>query len=80
MSQQCKDAINGPQRTMLGQAQYKRFLHDVESSNARWKVVMNETPIQQFYGLPYDRWEGYAYERVKLLQALEAATSSTWCS
>jgi phosphodiesterase/alkaline phosphatase D-like protein len=73
VSQQCKDAINSPQRTMLGQAQYKRFLHDVESSNARWKVVMNETPIQQFYGLPYDRWEGYAYERVKLLQALEAA-------
>jgi phosphodiesterase/alkaline phosphatase D-like protein len=34
---------------------------------------MNEDPIQQFYGLPYDRWEGYAYERVKMLKALEKA-------
>ena len=73
VAQKCKDAINSPKRTMLGQAQYQRFLHDVETSNARWKVVMNETPIQQFYGLPYDRWEGYAYERVKLLNALQSA-------
>src|SRR3954453_19689298 len=29
VSQQCKDAIDNPKRTMLGQAQYKRFLHDV---------------------------------------------------
>jgi alkaline phosphatase D len=73
VSQECKDAINDPKRTMLGQAQYQRFLHDVESSDARWKVVMNETPIQQFYGLPYDRWEGYAHERVQLLNALQNA-------
>jgi hypothetical protein len=32
---------------------------------------MNETPIQQFYGLPYDRWEGYAFERIQLLNDLE---------
>jgi phosphodiesterase/alkaline phosphatase D-like protein len=73
VSQQCKNAINDPQRTMLGKAQLQRFLDDVESSDAQWKVVMNETPIQQFYGLPYDRWEGYAYERVQLLKALEDA-------
>ena len=28
-----------------------------------WKVIMNEVPIQQFYALPYDRWEGYEAER-----------------
>ena len=28
---------------------------------------MNEVPIQQFYALPYDRWEGYEAERRKLL-------------
>jgi alkaline phosphatase D len=71
VSQRCKNAINDPNRTMLGEPQLKRFLRDVKSSDARWKVVMNETPIQQFYGLPYDRWEGYAYERVQLLKALE---------
>ena len=32
---------------------------------------MNETPIQQFYALPYDRWEGYAVERVRLLRQLQ---------
>jgi alkaline phosphatase D len=73
VAQECKDAINDPQRTMLGKSQFQRFLDDVENSDARWKVVMNETPIQQFYGLPYDRWEGYAYERVQLLKALEDA-------
>jgi phosphodiesterase/alkaline phosphatase D-like protein len=71
VSQACKNAINDPQRTLLGGRQLRRFLKDVESSKARWKLIMNETPIQQFYGLPYDRWEGYAYERVKLLQELQ---------
>jgi alkaline phosphatase D len=71
VSQQCKDAINDPNRTMLGQAQLNRFLADVEASTARFKIILNETPIQQFYGLPYDRWEGYAHERVEMLRQLE---------
>jgi phosphodiesterase/alkaline phosphatase D-like protein len=71
VSQACKNAINDPKRTLLGARQLRRFLDDVESSDARWKVIMNETPVQQFYGLPYDRWEGYAYERVMLLQELQ---------
>jgi alkaline phosphatase D len=73
VSQACKDRINSPNRTFLGPAQENRFIETVASSNARWKVVMNETPIQQFYALPYDRWEGYAVERVKLLKALQHA-------
>jgi phosphodiesterase/alkaline phosphatase D-like protein len=73
VSQQCKNKINSPSRTFLGSRQLHRFLRDVKSSKAKWKVVMNEDPIQQFYGLPYDRWEGYAYERVKMLKALEKA-------
>jgi len=31
---------------------------------------MNEVPIQQYYALPYDRWEGYAAERANLLHFL----------
>jgi phosphodiesterase/alkaline phosphatase D-like protein len=73
VSPQCLAAINSPQRTMLGHRQLHAFLNAVSSSTARWKVVMNEVPIQQFYALPYDRWEGYAFERIKLLNALEAA-------
>jgi alkaline phosphatase D len=71
VSQQCKNAINNPKRTLLGRRQLNRFITDVDRSKARWKLIMNETPIQQFYGLPYDRWEGYAHERVELLQRLE---------
>ena len=67
VSQACKDAINSLNHTFLGGAQLNRFLDAVKSSTANWKVVMNETPIQQFYALPYDRWEGYATERVRLL-------------
>jgi alkaline phosphatase D len=73
VSASCLNAINDPDRTMLGTHQYNAFLHDVTSSDATWKVVMTEDPIQQFYALPYDRWEGYAYERMKLLSALETA-------
>ena len=73
VSPACLGAINSPQRTMLGQRQLQTFLHAVSSSTATWKVVMNEVPIQQFYALPYDRWEGYAFERVELLNALAAA-------
>ncbi len=62
-----------PAEASSADAQLNRFVNDVKSSNARWKVVMNETPIQQFYALPYDRWEGYATERVRLLRALQTA-------
>jgi alkaline phosphatase D len=72
VSQACKNAINDPNRTLLGNQQFNEFVKSVDESTARWKIVMNETPIQQFYGLPYDRWEGYAFERVKLLNELES--------
>jgi alkaline phosphatase D len=71
VSQACKNRINNPNRTFLGQAQLLRFLYAVTHSTAKWKVVMNETPMQQFYALPYDRWEGYAYERLQLLNTLQ---------
>ena len=71
VSQACKDRINSSNRTYLGKPQLNRFLTAVENSTATWKVVMNELPIQQYYALPYDRWEGYAFERLQLLNALQ---------
>ena len=71
VSQACLDAINDPNRTMLGDRQVKEFLHDVTHSSARFKVVMNEVPIQQFYALPYDRWEGYEADRQRVLSGLQ---------
>jgi len=64
------ETINDPNRTMLGQHQREVFEQAVEKSTATFKVVMNEVPIQQFYALPYDRWEGYAAERTQLLNFL----------
>jgi alkaline phosphatase D len=71
VSPACLAAINDPNRTMLGSAQEAQFLHDIQTSNARFKVIVNEVPIQQFYALPYDRWEGYEADRQRILQGLQ---------
>jgi alkaline phosphatase D len=71
VSQACKDKINDPTRTMLGRKQFARFISDIKSSTATFKVILNEVPIQQFYALPYDRWEGYEAARQRLLHALQ---------
>jgi alkaline phosphatase D len=68
----CRAAIDDPSRTMLGRRQFDAFAKAIKASKATWKVVVNEVPIQQFYALPYDRWEGYAAERERLLRFLQA--------
>jgi len=67
----CLASINNKRRTMLGKVQLARFLKDLRASRATFKIVMSEVPMQQFYALPYDRWEGYAAERTKVLRALD---------
>jgi phosphodiesterase/alkaline phosphatase D-like protein len=57
---------------MLGARQYAAFTRAIRASTATWKVVVNEVPIQQYYALPYDRWEGYEAERTRLLEFLQA--------
>ena len=73
VSQKCKNAINSSKRTMLGKTQFDRFTSEVKNSTATFKVILNEVPIQQFYALPYDRWEGYEHERQALLHKLQNA-------
>ena len=68
----CLAVLNDPERTMLGAAQFAAFTKAVRASTAIWKVIVNEVPIQQYYALPYDRWEGYAAERERLLRFLQA--------
>ena len=68
--QACLEKINDPARTLLGARQLARFLRDVRRSTATFKVIVNETPMMQLYALPYDRWDGYAAERQKVVQAL----------
>jgi len=67
----CLAAIDDPARTMLGARQYAVFTSAIEASSATWKIIVNEVPIQQYYALPYDRWEGYAAERDRLLRFLQ---------
>jgi phosphodiesterase/alkaline phosphatase D-like protein len=71
VSQACLDTIRSPDRTFLGQRQLTRFLRDIKRSTARFKVIMNEMPIQQYYVLPYDRWEGFEAERQQILRELQ---------
>jgi phosphodiesterase/alkaline phosphatase D-like protein len=66
----CLDRIRDPARTMLGMRQYARFTAAVRASTATFKVILNEVPLQQFYALPYDRWEGYEAERLRLVEFL----------
>jgi alkaline phosphatase D len=70
--QACMEKIGDPARTLLGARQLARFLRDVRRSTATFKVIVNETPMMQLYALPYDRWEGYAAERQKVVEALRA--------
>jgi phosphodiesterase/alkaline phosphatase D-like protein len=75
VSQACLDRINSPDRTFLGKRQLNRFLSDVKRSTARFKVIMNEMPIQQYYILPYDRWEGFEAERKQILRSLQSVNN-----
>jgi alkaline phosphatase D len=67
----CLATLNDPARTMLGAVQLTRFEQAIKTSKATWKVIVNEVPIQQFYALPYDRWEGYEAEREKIVHFLQ---------
>lgn len=77
VSQACLNAINDPNRTMLGRRQLATFESAIRRSTATFKVIMNEVPIQQFFALPYDRWEGYAAERARLLTFLKTNVKNT---
>jgi alkaline phosphatase D len=63
----CLAAINDPNRTMLGPVQKQLLKNDLLSSTATHKIIVSELAWQQFYALPYDRWEGYGAERSEML-------------
>jgi phosphodiesterase/alkaline phosphatase D-like protein len=63
----CADAINDPNRTILGSIQKEALKKSLLESNAVWKVIINEVPMSEFFALPYDRWEGYPAEREEIL-------------
>ena len=66
----CRDAIDAPDRRMLGSAQYDALLDALKRSPARFKVLVSPVPLGQYYVDPYDRAEGFASERRRLVDAL----------
>lgn len=67
---ECAEEIARAERTMLG-AEQEAFLEEaLLSSDATWKVIVSSVPVQEFYALPYDRWEGYPAARERLLSFL----------
>jgi phosphodiesterase/alkaline phosphatase D-like protein len=71
VSPACLAAIRDPHRTLLGARQEAAFFNAVRHSKATFKVIMNEVNVQQYYALPYDRWEGYEAERQRVLHFLK---------
>jgi alkaline phosphatase D len=63
----CLASLNNPSRTLLGPVQKAQFKQDLLNSTAQYKLVVSQDPIQQFFVLPYDRWEGYGAERSEIL-------------
>jgi phosphodiesterase/alkaline phosphatase D-like protein len=70
ISPACISALEDPNRTMLGKRQYDAFTAAIKNSAARWKVIVNEVPMMEFGINPYDDWEGYEFERERLLEFL----------
>src|SRR5262249_9605929 len=67
----CLAALDDPSRTLLGAHQKELLKSALLASDATWKLILNDVPITEMYGDPYDRWEGYAAERAELLRFLE---------
>ncbi|MCP5109757.1 MAG: hypothetical protein GY953_02860, partial [bacterium] len=63
----CVEALSDPSRTLLGATQKYLLKTYLRYSTARFKFIVNEVTIQQYFALPYDRWEGYAAERAEIL-------------
>jgi hypothetical protein len=53
---------------VLGPVQKNVFKNALLNSTAKFKIVINEYPIQQWWALPYDRWEGYGAERAEIIR------------
>jgi phosphodiesterase/alkaline phosphatase D-like protein len=67
----CTSTIADPGRTMMGSVQFRRFARDIRRSSATFKVILSSVPIQQLYGFPLDRWEGFEPARQRLLRFLQ---------
>jgi len=68
----CLAAINDPNRTMLGPVQKQLLKNGLLNSTATHKIIVSELAWQQWWVLPYDRWEGYGAERSEMLNFIRS--------
>jgi alkaline phosphatase D len=78
----CAERLD-PRRSLLGSEQRRWLLARLDRSPARWNVIaqqllMAELELQPGPGLAYgsDGWDGYAADRARILQFLEARRPS----
>lgn len=72
----CLKALNDQAASMLGEKQLAWLKNGLKSSTATWKLIVNEVPITQLFVLPYDRWDGYLWERNHLLSFIQKNVSN----
>lgn len=70
-SPRCLRAL-AERREMLGAAQFDWLTSALKASTARVKFVVNNVPISYIGLYPFDRWDGYDYQRRKLLEFIDA--------
>jgi len=63
---ECLEAINAPDRTMLGPDQLGWLLDGLKNSDAKYKFIISSVPMLTLGLLPYDRWDGFAAERLAI--------------
>jgi alkaline phosphatase D len=70
---QCVVTLLGTEQTMLGPDQLQWLLDGLSASQARFKFIINNVPMTFLGLLPYDRWDGYDYERRQILRHIDNA-------
>jgi len=67
---------NDPNRTMMGVTQFDWLTNNLKNSTKRWNIVGQQVMIAplEFFGTPlnWDQWDGYNYERTRLLDTITA--------
>jgi len=64
----CLAALEDASNSMLGEEQLNWLLQGLKNSTARYKFIISSVPMLTMSFLPYDRWDGYAGERLKIFQ------------
>lgn len=69
----CVATLLGTEQTMLGPEQLEWLLDGLAASQAKFKFLINNVPLVAIGVLPYDRWDGYDYERRQILRGIDQA-------